>query len=188
MKYLFIVCFLYPFSFLAQQTETENYLELYERFEDEKKYDSVIIACQQLIRNNRNIAREYHLNYKLAYAAFQAKDYRLAVKESKKVLPAFYIFWKTREGANKNIRYRNLSYKLVEYYHEKENYQKEYYHLSRIKRRFYYMKCGTGRHIQERKLYTQMIQCSQKMGKTKRVERLEKQLKDLGKSYSGSNF
>ena len=188
MKHLFLVCFLYPFSFLAQQTETIKCLELYERFEDEKKYDSVVIACQQLIRIDRKIAREYHLNYKLAYAAFQAKDYGLAVKESKKVLPTFYIFWKTREGANKNIRYRNLSYKLVEYYHEKENYRKEYYHLSRIKRRFYYMTCGTGRHLRERNLYKQMIECSQKMGKTKRVKRLERELEEYGKTDRSSIF
>lgn len=188
MKYLFWICLLYPFSFLAQQEEAEKYLKLYERFEEEKKYDSVILACQQLIRLDRKIARENHLDYRLAYAAFQVKNYELAVKQSKKVLPVFYIFWKTRKCANKNIRYQVLSYELADYYHEKEYAGKEYHHLSRIKRRFNYMLCGTGRQIRERNLYKRMIDCSQKMGKTKRVKRLEKQLYDLENSYSGSNF
>ncbi len=179
MKYLFLICFLSPLLLFAQNEETEKYLTLYEHYRKEKKPDSVIVVCKRLMKLDKEAAKEYHLDYWLARAAFDSKQYELALKQSKKIIPFFYILLRTREGFDQNRRYQDLSFKLAEYYHEYGNFRKEYYHLSRINRRFNSLFCGNSRPSWQRNLYHRMIDCSEKMGKTGRVKRLEQKRDEI---------
>ena len=178
MKYLLLICILYPLSFLAQEEEAGKYLKLYERYRDEKKYDSVVIICKQLIALDKSITKEHHLEYQLAYAAFESKQYDLAVKQAKKLIPNIYIqaqaHW-NRKCLEKNMRCRILCSELTSYYNQTGNVKKEYRYLSLMVRKFNCAGCGTGRSGWYISGYNRMIACSNELGKTKRAKRLEKQ-------------
>jgi len=188
MDRLILIILLYPVILFGQSNQSARYLKLYERYREEKKPDSVVVVCQQLIQTDKRLAKERHLNYYMAIAAFEANQTELAVKQSKKMLPYFYICGRTREASSQNIRYQHLSNRLANYYHEKENYRKEYYHLSRIKRRFNHLFCGNGRPAWQNSLYQRMIDASNKQGRTKRAKRLERELEEWTKNRISTNF
>lgn len=177
MKYLFLICLLIPFSFRAQEDETEKYLKLYDHYRDEKKYDSVILVCQRLIKLDRKIARENHLYFNLADAAFNAKNYELGIHQAKRLIPKIYFKSQARLNRHclrKNIEYKVLCSRLADYYAETGNLKKEYHYLSLMERKYNAAFCGTGRQSWFRYLYDRMITCSNELGKTKRAEKLEK--------------
>lgn len=179
MKYLFWICLLSPFYFQAQHTETERCLTLYEKYRKEKKYDSVVIVCKQLMQQDRKISKEYHLDYALANAAFKSGNYELAVKQSKKFLPNFYIpaqAHRNRQCFQKNMHCKTLCSQLADYYAQTGNLSKEYHYLSLMFHKFNSAPCGTGRQVWRNTVYQRMIDCSNRMGRTKRAERLEKRL------------
>nr|WP_294858602.1 hypothetical protein [uncultured Fluviicola sp.] len=159
---------------LAQNEQAEKLLKLFEHYQDEKNYDSVIVIGQYLKSLDRKVAKEYHLDYELTYAAFRIKNYEEAVRGSKRIIPRFYIKSHfNRESFEKNMRYQRLCFELADYYHQAENYKKEYHNISLINRKFDFLRCGVGKEYWRMKLYDRMIDCSNKLGKTKRAKRLE---------------
>ncbi|WP_343634127.1 hypothetical protein [Fluviicola sp.] len=184
MKYLFLICLLYPIYFFAQEKETDKYLSQYARYRDEKKYDSVVFVCQKLIKLDRKIAQENHLYFKLADAAFEARDYELAVHQAKKYIPNIYFKSQARLNRHclrKNVDYKILCTRLADYYAETGNLKKEYRYLSLMERKYNAAFCGTQRQYWFGYLYNRMITCSNELGKTKRAERLEKKRDDSRK-------
>lgn len=185
MRYLFLICFLYPMILVAQDSEAdlnpevEKYNTLCSRYEKEDKFDSLVITYQQLMKLDHKYSKENQLDYHLACAAFNAKNYELGVKQAEKVLPLFYHRFRTRKSINKNYRYQALCFYLANYYHQTEDYKKEYRYISLINRKYDFLKCGTGKEYWRKNLYTRMIDCSDKLGKKHRVKRLEKKREAL---------
>lgn len=179
MRYsLSVIIFCLPLILSGQNEQTQHYLKLYEQYQEEKKSDSVVYVCQQLMKLDRKAFKKEHLDYWLARAAFDAKQTDLAVKQSKKFIPLIAFKPRTHEGANKNRRCQDLSFKLADYYEQHGNYRKAYHNLSRINRKFNYLFCGNGRFSWQKNLYNRMIDISNKQGKTKRAKRLERELEE----------
>ncbi|MGV3612356.1 MAG: hypothetical protein ACO1N0_15465 [Fluviicola sp.] len=175
MKHLFLLSFLYPLFLFGQNSQADKYWELRSRYNDEKKYDSVILVSRTLLKLDRKGAKEEHLDCDIACAAFKVKNYQVALRESKKIIPRIYIKSHfNRESFERNMRYQRLCFELADYYHQTENYKKEFRNISLINRKFDFLRCGVGKEFWRRKLYDRMIDCSNKLGKTKRAERLQR--------------
>lgn len=179
MKYLFLISFLYPVILFGQNEQTEKLLKLHERYLDTSNYDSIVVNSQLVIELDSKIAKENQLDYYLAYAAFQTKDYELGIKETRKFIPVIHTKVRTREGSNKNRMCRDLCFQLANYYEQTENYRKAYHNLSLIDRKYNHLFCCICRHSWQTNLYNRMIDCSTKLGKSGRAKRLEKKLEKL---------
>ncbi len=179
MKTLFLITFLYPMILFGQNEQVEGLLKLHDQYLETSNYDSIVINSKRLIELDRKIAKENYLDYYLAYAAFQTKNYELAVKQSKKVIPVFYHRIRTGKSINKSFRCQDLCFELADYYHETQNYKREYHNISLINRKYDFLKCGNGKLFWRKNLYNRMIDCSNKLGKTHRAKRLEKKLGKL---------
>jgi tetratricopeptide (TPR) repeat protein len=179
MKYLFLISFLYPLILFGQNEQIDTYWKLRSRYYKEKKYDSVIVISKQFNKQYPKVAKEEYLDYYLALAAFKAEQYDLAIKQSRKIIPACYHRTRTRSSIEKSFRCQELCFQLADYYEQSGNYKKAYRNISLINRKFDFLKCGNGKASWRKNLYNRMIDYSTKLGQTNRGKRLEKKRKEI---------
>ena len=164
-----IVLILFPLFGFGQKIDLDSLVRLIDQ--RHYPYDSIIIVGNQIKSINKKVAENEDVDYALADAYFETKQYDKAIEFSKIYLHVSASD-RTREGLHRLIQKKYLCYNLSDIYKIRHDTAMALKYLLKIENKYDYSNSCL-RAKWKRKLYENIIECYTTLGNKNKVSKYE---------------